>query len=162
MCINLCQSVLKVSIWRDQCHHFLSLSIFDLSMDDETIPPQFVGYILSKYFKDSFKKFWKYKKCQNLREFGVGLGLSSVNIPELQLKQQQSPVNQNHAILTKSVLSAVEWRDPKCVVVVYCIVVIGLDLRDPLILSSPAIKTDMCYCKCMQNMVSIQTYLFGV
>lgn len=38
-------------------HHFLSLSILFLSIEDETIPP-FVGYILSKYLRDSFKKFW--------------------------------------------------------------------------------------------------------
>lgn len=38
-------------------HHFLSLSILFLSIEDETIPPPFVGYILSKYLRDSFKKF---------------------------------------------------------------------------------------------------------
>lgn len=38
-------------------HHFLSLSILFLSIEDETIPPPLVGYILSKYLRDSFKKF---------------------------------------------------------------------------------------------------------
>lgn len=38
-------------------HHFLSLSILFLSIEDETIPPPFVAYILSTIFSDSFKKF---------------------------------------------------------------------------------------------------------
>lgn len=43
--------------WRN--YHFLSLSIFVLSNDDETIPPPFGGYILSRHLTDSVRKFWK-------------------------------------------------------------------------------------------------------
>lgn len=59
-------------------------------------------------------------------------------LPELRLKQQQLQVIQNHVILMRNVLDAVEWRDLRCVGAEYCTAAIGLDLRDPLILSSPA------------------------
>lgn len=39
-------------------HHFLSFSIFGpLSLIDDVTMPPFVGYILSRYFRDSFRKF---------------------------------------------------------------------------------------------------------
>lgn len=59
-----CLSAWKLLI-SDKCHHFLSLSNLFLSIDDETIPPPFVGYILSRYFSDSFKKFCeeRYELC---------------------------------------------------------------------------------------------------
>lgn len=94
-------------------HHFLSLSILFLSIEDETIPPPFVGYILSKYFRDSFKKFYKIEngkknqinqmpfntiairtKCQS---FSIETQMAGYS-PESLLVQQQWPANQNHAI----------------------------------------------------------------
>lgn len=115
--------------------HFLSLSIFDLSIDDDTIPP-FGGYILSIYFNDSFRTFYKQGEQIIVMIYDIyakeKMWLSCLLV--WQLKLPQLLVIQIHGILMKNVLNVVVLMNLINVPVLYCIMVNDLDLIDPLTL----------------------------